>query len=104
MLTTDVRGRPLSPNTHAHGKVICGVRQKTKNGTVICRNLPIHDGEHKFEPFRNGKKSNGEKTKGRREKEERMPPQRIVCEEHITGEVVKRPGKVQRAGEGFHLR
>ncbi len=61
--TTDVRGRPLSPNTHAHGKVICGVRQKTKNGTVICRNLPIHDGEHKFEPFRNGKKSNGKNNK-----------------------------------------
>ena len=35
--TTDVRGRPLAPNTHAHGKTVCGVRQKTKNGTLICR-------------------------------------------------------------------
>lgn len=51
------RGRvsSISPNTHAKGKTICGVKQKTKNGQIICR-IPWtgekHEGEHKFEPFR----------------------------------------------------
>jgi hypothetical protein len=62
--TTDMRGKPLSPNTHAHGKVICNVRQKSNNGTLVCRQLPKHDGEHKFEPY--GGKRN-KKNKGRRE-------------------------------------
>jgi len=63
--TTDIRGRPLfSPNTHPHGKTICGVKQKTKNGTVICR-IPWtgkkHDGDHRFEAFRAGGGGGGSK-------------------------------------------
>lgn len=61
--TTDMRGRSLSPNTHAHGKKICNVRQKTKNGTLVCRGPPNHDGGHKFEPFSmKGNKKNRRKA------------------------------------------
>ncbi|MGA2876544.1 MAG: winged helix-turn-helix domain-containing protein [Nitrososphaerales archaeon] len=53
---TDLRAK--SSNSHPHGKSICGVRQKTKNGSLICR-IPWtgerHAGEHNFEPFRKNK-------------------------------------------------